>query len=62
MTTLGYWLGGSPFGSDIRDPFSFGTSQGRWERGDDQSNALAHVRVDWCETENAHIFQADLPG
>ena len=66
MASLGPWLGGgrrggldpwfnSPFSSDIWDPTSFGNIRG--EDGDD-TTALAHAR----ETDNAHIFRADLPG
>ncbi|KAH7568132.1 hypothetical protein JRO89_XS07G0244000 [Xanthoceras sorbifolium] len=76
--SLGQWLGGgrrsgegsdpwfgSPFSSDIWDPFS---SDVNWffppdrNRAGDNTDALAHAHVDWRETDNAHIFHADLPG
>ncbi|XVE60854.1 hypothetical protein DITRI_Ditri05aG0160300 [Diplodiscus trichospermus] len=71
MASLGPWLGGgrrgggldpwfsSPFSSDIWDPTSFGNIRGE-DR--DDTTALAHAYVDWRETDNAHIFRADLPG
>ncbi|XVF29906.1 hypothetical protein REPUB_Repub16aG0010800 [Reevesia pubescens] len=64
MAWLGPWLGGmvedpwfsSPFSSDIWDPTSIGDNRG------DDTHVLAHAHVDWRETDNAHIFRADLPG
>ncbi|EXB57413.1 hypothetical protein L484_016466 [Morus notabilis] len=65
MTWLGPWLGwrrGSWdenwIGSDVWDPFGFGSSS---ERRDDTA-ALAGAHVDWRETDNFHIFRADVPG
>ncbi|KAF2291044.1 hypothetical protein GH714_019309 [Hevea brasiliensis] len=36
----------------------------RGQRGGDieETSSLTHVNVDWRETDNAHIFRADLPG
>ncbi|KAL3504614.1 hypothetical protein ACH5RR_034455 [Cinchona calisaya] len=72
MSSLGPWFGGgrrdfipfgSPFSSDIWDPFGYGggLSCSRGDLGDDVS-ALAHANVDWRETDNAHIFRVDLSG
>ncbi|VVA33352.1 PREDICTED: 17 [Prunus dulcis] len=35
-----------------------------WEQqgGGDETSAVANAHVDWRETDNAHIFVADLPG
>lgn len=59
----------SPFSSDIWDPFSSGAIGDRDRDrnrnrggGGDEIAALAHVNVDWHETDNAHIFTADIPG
>ncbi|XP_010261308.1 PREDICTED: 16.9 kDa class I heat shock protein 1-like [Nelumbo nucifera] len=68
MTTLGPWLGGrrggfdNGFFGDIRNPFDLGSSG--WGKGDrdDDTSVLAQTNVDWRETDNAHIFRADLPG
>ncbi|KAI3841376.1 hypothetical protein MKX03_000003, partial [Papaver bracteatum] len=77
MTSLGPWLGGgggfdyfsSPWSSDVWDPLDFGGSR-QWDtlrrRGgggtsDDSSSVIARTNVDWRETDNAHIFRADLP-
>lgn len=70
MSSLGVWRGGgynswtplSP--SDVWDPFDFGFGvEKSWGRGpDDDVSALAHAHVDWRETDNAHVFRADLPG
>ncbi|GAB2234845.1 hypothetical protein Droror1_Dr00004112 [Drosera rotundifolia] len=56
-----------PFSLDIWDPFqgifstltSPGTSQGG---GRDDGAVLANVRIDWRETNDAHVFKAELPG
>lgn len=71
MASLGPWLGGSrggddswfgsPFSSDIWDPFSVRPSREQSDRGDEIS-ALATARVDWRETDTAHEFRVDLPG
>ncbi|XP_057489913.1 17.4 kDa class I heat shock protein-like [Actinidia eriantha] len=55
---------GSPFSSDIWEPCDVGLDLGlsNWRRGSDGTAVLAHTHVDWRETDNAHIFRADLPG
>ncbi|XP_034674333.1 18.1 kDa class I heat shock protein-like [Vitis riparia] len=70
MSSLGVWRGGgynswnplSP--SDVWDPFDFGfgVEKSRGRGPDDDVSALAHAHVDWRETDNAHVFRADLPG
>ncbi|XP_026429988.1 16.9 kDa class I heat shock protein 2-like [Papaver somniferum] len=78
MSSLGPWLGGgggggvhdyfsSPFSSDIWDPFDWGgrrqlDASRRLGGGDDAASVIARTNVDWRETDNAHIFRADLPG
>lgn len=71
MAPLGPWLGGSrgghdsrfgsPFSSDIWDPFGFWQKRGQSDRGD-ESSALANAHVDWRETDTSHEFRVDLPG
>ncbi|KAL9262620.1 17.6 kDa class I heat shock protein 3-like protein [Drosera capensis] len=54
-----------PFSLDIWDPFQgiFGTlTQSSGGGGRDDVAALANVRIDWRETNDAHIFKAELPG
>ncbi|CAK9142107.1 unnamed protein product [Ilex paraguariensis] len=46
-----------PFSLDIWDPF-----EGLSSSGTRDVSALANIRVDWRETPEAHIIQADLPG
>ena len=75
MASIGPWLGGgrrgsgggemdpwfgfsSPYSSDVWDPSSYGSGSSR----SGGPSALAHANVDWRETDNAHIFRADLPG
>ncbi|KAI3858319.1 hypothetical protein MKW92_048832, partial [Papaver armeniacum] len=69
MSSLPPWFGGgfdyfsSPWSWD---PFDF---DGRRQRdairrrggGDDTASIIARTNVDWRETDNAHIFRADLP-
>lgn len=70
MTSLGPWFGrrrsaGSTdpwVGSDLWDPFGFGSSYVGISDNRDDTTALANAQVDWRETENSHIFRADIPG
>ncbi|KAJ4701120.1 Class I heat shock protein [Melia azedarach] len=76
MTSLGPWFGGgrrggfdpmwfgTPYSSDMWDPFSSGTiwTADQYRGSGDETAALAHAHVDWQETDTAHIFHADLPG
>ncbi|KAL1357801.1 hypothetical protein HN51_009664 [Arachis hypogaea] len=61
-------LGGQRGGDEWRDPFYASPFTGLWDPsnnyygGGDQTSALSHAHVDWRETDNAHIFRADLPG
>ncbi|XP_021820489.1 17.6 kDa class I heat shock protein-like [Prunus avium] len=69
---LGPWRGGRRgggwiepwFGSEVWDPFGLGLGISDWEQqgGGDETSAVANAHVDWRETDNAHIFVADLPG
>ncbi|KAH0976353.1 hypothetical protein GBA52_026072 [Prunus armeniaca] len=71
---LGPWRGGRRgggggwiepwFGSEVWDPFGVGLGISDWELqgGGDETSAVANAHVDWRETDNAHIFVADLPG
>ncbi|OWM65765.1 hypothetical protein CDL15_Pgr015189 [Punica granatum] len=53
--------GGGPFSSDLWDPSgAWGQTLSDRDRGDETS-ALAHTHVDWLETDNAHVFRADIP-
>ncbi|EEF35284.1 16.9 kDa class I heat shock protein 3 [Ricinus communis] len=60
--SVGPWFGwGSS--TDLWEPFGGGWGWvDRGGRDRDETSALAHVNVDWRETDNAHIFRADLPG
>ncbi|GFZ14951.1 HSP20-like chaperones superfamily protein [Actinidia rufa] len=49
-----------PFSLDVWDPFQGLPFVGGGT--DRQTAALANVRIDWKETPEAHIIQADLPG
>lgn len=57
------WFG-TPYSSDMWDPFSSGTiwTADQYRGSGDETAALAHAHVDWQETDTAHIFHADLPG
>lgn len=71
---LGPWQGGRRgggggwiepwFRSEVWDPFGVGLGISDWEQqgGGDETSAVANAHVDWRETDNAHIFVADLPG
>ncbi|KAF6161045.1 hypothetical protein GIB67_038848 [Kingdonia uniflora] len=57
-----------PFSLDIWDPFQdflFSSSaltnpfQGQ---SSSETAQFANTRIDWCETPEAHVFKADLPG
>ncbi|AES99494.1 putative small heat shock protein HSP20 [Medicago truncatula] len=45
-----------PFSMDIWDPLQGFPSSAR------ETTALANTRVDWKETQEAHVFSVDLPG
>ncbi|KAL3530824.1 hypothetical protein ACH5RR_010146 [Cinchona calisaya] len=49
---------GSPFSVDVCDPlrdFPFPSSSG-------ETSSFVGTRIDWKETPEAHVFEADLPG
>ncbi|XP_050214833.1 18.2 kDa class I heat shock protein-like [Mercurialis annua] len=48
-----------PFSLDLWDPFF---NSGNLPASAVETSALANARVDWKETEEAHIFKADVPG
>ncbi|CDP19642.1 unnamed protein product [Coffea canephora] len=55
-----------PFSLDIWDPFEgfpFSRTLANFPSGTDRETAVfTNARVDWRETPEAHIVQADLPG
>ena len=56
-----------PFSLDVWDPFQAlpfggGGALANVPGVDRETAALANVRIDWKETPEAHIIQADLPG
>ncbi|RRT35110.1 hypothetical protein B296_00043562 [Ensete ventricosum] len=69
MSTLVPWGGGrgayDPFALEAWDPFA-GFGNWMWDTGrrgvGDDTTALARTNVDWRETENSHIFTAEIPG
>ncbi|CAA7038087.1 unnamed protein product [Microthlaspi erraticum] len=49
-----------PFSLDVWDPFKdMMPSSSSLSR---ENSAIVNARVDWRETEEAHVFKADLPG
>ncbi|CAA7038084.1 unnamed protein product [Microthlaspi erraticum] len=49
-----------PFSLDVWDPFKdMMPSSSSISR---ENSAIVNARVDWRETEEAHVFKADLPG
>ncbi|XP_021278242.1 18.1 kDa class I heat shock protein-like [Herrania umbratica] len=53
-----------PFSLDIWDPFDgfFSSMLANVPFSGREASAFANARVDWKETPEVHIFQADLPG
>ncbi|WOK91604.1 16.9 kDa class I heat shock protein 1 [Canna indica] len=64
------WGGGrgvfDPFSQDVWDPLAGFGSLSAWDvgrrDGGDGTTTLARTNVDWRETDNAHIFAAEIPG
>ncbi|XP_062084939.1 16.9 kDa class I heat shock protein 1-like [Humulus lupulus] len=53
-----------PLSLDIWDPFDdiFSTARAVVPSSARETLAFANTRIDWKETPEAHVFQADLPG
>nr|XP_043632355.1 18.1 kDa class I heat shock protein-like [Erigeron canadensis] len=52
-----------PFSLDIWDPFQgMSSALSNLPESSRETAAIANARIDWKETPEAHIFQADVPG
>ncbi|KAL4199560.1 hypothetical protein AMTRI_Chr03g145540 [Amborella trichopoda] len=51
-----------PFSLDIWDPFHGFLPSSSMISPNHSTSALLNTRFDWKETDNAHVFKADLPG
>lgn len=55
-----------PFSLDIWDPFHgffpFASTKSNVPSSASETSAFVNTRIDWKETPEAHIFEADLPG
>ncbi|KAK1364953.1 Small heat shock protein HSP [Heracleum sosnowskyi] len=52
-----------PFSLEIFDPFhDFPSALTGAAGGQNETTAIANMRIDWKETPEAHVFKADMPG
>ncbi|KAL8119726.1 17.8 kDa class I heat shock protein-like [Apium graveolens] len=52
-----------PFSLEIFDPFhDLSTTLSGAAGGQNETTAIANMRIDWKETPEAHVFKADMPG
>ncbi|KAF9596828.1 hypothetical protein IFM89_013876 [Coptis chinensis] len=58
-----------PFSLDIFDPFEGfpltnpnSNNRSLSQNFPNETTAMAHAKIDWKETPNAHVFKADVPG